>query len=190
MCVTNIYFLEGLPGAGKTSALAEFANDPSILTIEEVLKRDELEKWHNQSRQDYFLENDIKKLELATESLIKVVSDRSPISTLVFNLQKEILDGHEAVWVIDWFETEVLPVLKRHRVKFLFLDVEPDRGMKRKRYVEDSKDPWSNTDSLTRARQLYLDIFNKYQLNYKIIDSNTNIDNLLLAVNREVKSSP
>lgn len=132
-----IIFLEGLPGVGKTTLIAELRKKNVHCVDEIIIKNDTQQKDQPQS---FFIDNDDQKVKEASEfSNQLVVVDRGPLSTLAYSLVRHKLDNSfDFMSTVNWFST-AKSIYERNNVKVLFL-----RGKSALPY-EDANDPYGST---------------------------------------------
>ena len=97
----KIYFLEGLPGVGKSTITNYIANlnKKNIHTVNEIIVDIEDK---TPIEQDLFIMNDNLKINKYDEGII--IIDRGPISTLTYNIVRdELVENFSSKQVIDWF---------------------------------------------------------------------------------------
>jgi len=173
----KIYFLEGLPKSGKTKLLENFKKN-GVKVIPEIINPKVLPKHHNKSDQTFFINNDNKKIEIAKKSHSNIIIiDRSPLSTLFFNLARVLIDKKADLFpVLKWFINKFAKKFKEDpSYYFLYIDIAPELSLKRQNKHINIKDPWSNFKCLEFIRNLYLFVGENYIKNFEIIDDN-NVD--------------
>ena len=161
----KIVFLEGLPGIGKTTLINEIRK----LKVDNLFLVDEIIKKGEPTSQDFFMENDIKKLEKYNTGTI--IIDRGAISTLSYNeCLKEIRENKDLDNVYNWFDKNFKKVYSDNNVITIYLTRNTHKHLLR---YEDDKDPYGSINNQIELEKITLNNIKKYCKNYKIL----NIDN-------------
>jgi len=184
----RIFFVEGIPGAGKTSLLSALSFKYQV--IPEVLDNDQLLVKHNKSEQGFFLLNDERKLRMGEQAISTCFIDRSPFSTVFFNVAKFSLDiDHPISAVLSWYEKRVRPIIFNPASSFrlIYLDIDPKESLARKRSEEIQDDPWRDLQSLYQIRSLYLSLSKKYSNQVCFVDGKLHPNQLLKKVEEYVQ---
>ena len=179
----RIFFVEGLPGAGKTSLLSALSTKYQV--ISEVLDKNQLSEKHNKTEQDFFLLNDERKLSKGEQTTSTCFIDRGPLSTLFFNIAKFSLDiDHPISTVLSWYENKIRPIIFNPASPFrlIYLDIEPKESLTRKQSEEIKNDPWRNLQSLYQIRSLYMSLSKRYPNHVYFVDGKLHPDKLLRMV--------
>lgn len=180
--------MEGLPGAGKTSLISAISSKYQV--IPEVLDSDQLSKKHNKAEQDFFLLNDERKLGLAEQADNTCFIDRSPFSTVFFNIAKFSLDiDHPISAVLNWYEKKIHPIVfyQGSPFRLIYLDIDSGEALARKQSGEIKNDPWRNLQSLNQIRSLYMSLSRKYPNQIYFTDGKQSPDRLLEKVEEYVQ---
>ena len=183
----RIFFVEGLPGAGKTSLLSGLSSKYQV--ISEVLDKDQLSEKHNKAEQNFFLLNDERKLSEGKQAVNTCFIDRSPLSTIFFNIAKFSLDiDHPISTVLSWYENKIHPIIFHPTSPFrlIYLDIDPKESLARKQSEEIQNDPWRNLQSLYQIRNLYVSLSKKYPNQIYFLDGKLHPDKLLKRVEEYV----
>jgi len=170
-CMSKIFFLEGLPGTGKSTIIEGLSK--KYHTISEVMNKEMLAKKHNTPDQEFFLINDEQKLTISKNYPGVTIIDRSPLSTVYFNIAKFLLDvNHPILNVILWFQDKILPVLfgENSRYVVLYIDIDPKESLSRKNAEENVCDPWRNLRTLEMIRTFYLMLHDRFPNQVILID--------------------
>lgn len=183
----RIYFLEGLPGSGKTIILEKLKKKGSKI-IREVIDSEELSKRHNKPDQTFFFRNDEKKLKMAEKMGGTVIIDRSPLSTLLFNLAKFSVDQNfNPTRAFKWYADKFGRKFRNNSVyHFFFIDITPGLSMKRRSMRENKKDPWVNLKSLKFIRNFYLVFGENYIKNFKVINGDNDLEVILRQISSKI----
>jgi len=179
----RIFFIEGLPGAGKTSLLSALSTKYQV--ISEVLDRDHLSEKHNKTEQDFFMLNDERKLSEGQQATGTCFIDRSPLSTVFFNIAKFSLDiDHPISAVLSWYENIIHPIVFNLASPFrlVYLDIDPKESLARKQSKEIKNDPWRNLQSLYQIRNLYVSLSKRYPNQIFFVDGKLHSTQLLKKV--------
>lgn len=182
----TIFYLEGLPGCGKTTTLNNLSD--IYFSVPEIAIPEDVSIFHNGSDQTYFLRNDETKYDIANLNDKISIVDRSPLSTLFFNLAKQKLSSnHKMKPILDWFEMKVKPNITNKHCKFILMDISPELSLKRKNRQINKADPWANPQSLSEIREMFLDWSRKNKKQFTVIDGSLNYDLILDLVHNELK---
>ena len=186
MKAKQLYFLEGLPSAGKTSVKHKLLEN-GFLAIPEICKPEELHSHHNKTNQDFFLINDEVKVNLAENSTGTVIIDRSPLSTLFFNLAKLEPNSDAFQKVLDWYKITFQEKFSTNeQYGFIIMDVSPVTSLKRKNEPVNPNDPWRSPDSLKLIRQMYLHYCLKWLKNVHVVNAEGTFDEVYMEVKKIV----
>ncbi len=182
------FFLEGLPGTGKTTLSNELRKD--ILSVDEILTPEKLAQYHNTKNQSYFLSNDENKIRFALESDKSCFIDRGPLSTLLFNLCKCIVDEkHDPTEVVSWYKNTITPLIfnGEKKFKFIVIDIPPDISLSRKSRSINQNDPWADPISLGLIREMYVAFAKKHSDVSLLIDGSQSVEDILEKIKRYVQ---
>lgn len=185
----NCFFLEGLPGSGKTS-LSEVLKK-ELVSIDEILTPEKMTQYHNTQRQNYFLSNDESKINYALESNKSCFIDRGPLSTLFFNLCKFIVDdNHSPEKVLSWYVNKISPIVlsKDKKFRFIVIDISPEVSLSRKNRQIDEKDPWVDPISLRLIREMYLTFAQKHSDVTLLIDGSEKLEDIVKIIELYVQN--
>jgi len=183
----RIFFLEGLPGSGKTSIIQHLKT--SYHVVEEVLNKSQLARCHNKRHQDFFFANDERKIAKAKQASGVVLIDRSPLSTLYFNLAKFVFNfNYNPGDVLNWFACQIKPEFESGDFRFIFLDISPGLALKRKSRKETKNDPWANRQALEMIRNMYLSFMHLHKDLTAVVDGGQNFSEVLSDVKNVILS--
>lgn len=185
----RIFLIEGLPGVGKTSLLSALSSKYQV--IPEVLDTDQLSEKHNKAEQDFFLVNDERKLRMGEQAIGTCFIDRSPLSTVFFNIAKFSTDiDHPIASILTWYEKMIRPVIFNPNSVFrlIYLDIDPKESLARRRLEEIQNDPWRNLQSLYQIRNLYVSLSKRYPNLTLFINGKLSSTQLLEKVEEYVQS--
>lgn len=186
----EIYFLEGLPGSGKSMLLEELKRKGSKI-IREVIDSKELSENHNKPDQAFFFRNDERKLEMAEKMSSTVIIDRSPLSTLLFNLAKFSIDKNlNPAQALEWYADKFDGKFRNNSVyHFFFIDITPEISMKRRGARANKKDPWNNLKSLKFIRDFYLVFGENYIKNFEVINGDNDLEIILKQIASKINKN-
>lgn len=160
----KIFFLEGLPGVGKTT-IANSIKEKGIANVhvvDEIIKKDIINNVSDDEK-DYML-NDELKIKKYDEGII--IIDRGPISTLSYNQARKIIDENfNAKPVIDWFKD--VEYIYKENVEILFLT---NKGKKYKITSDNQFDPYGSIENQKLLESITLFNCRKYSNNVIIRD--------------------
>ena len=162
----KIYFLEGLPGVGKSTITNYIANlnKKNIHTVNEIIVDIEDK---TPIEQDLFIMNDNLKINKYDEGII--IIDRGPISTLTYNIVRdELVENFSSKQVIDWFNT-IKDIFKQDNVFIYYLTT---NGKEYYLQYNNEMDPNGSIKNQKRVEEVALYNIKKYSKNYKIIEYN------------------
>ena len=162
----KIYFLEGLPGVGKSTITNYIANlnKKNIHTVNEIIVDIEDK---TPIEQDLFIMNDNLKINKYDEGII--IIDRGPISTLTYNIVRdELVENFSSKQVIDWFNT-IKDIFKQDNVFIYYLTT---NGKEYYLPYNNEMDPNGSIKNQKRVEEVALYNIKKYSKNYKIIEYN------------------
>lgn len=164
----KMFFLEGLPGVGKTSII----NKMQQMNLNYVHIVDELLSKTDKYSQEFFMNNDIKKINKYNDGII--VIDRGPISTLSYNETLKLICGNKDMdKVYEWFLKEALPIYQKDWVYTLYLKNKKDEYFFR---YNDDNDPYGNIENQKKLEKVTLKNCKKYCKNFEKFNS---IDELM-----------
>lgn len=162
----KIIFIDGLPGVGKTTLVNHIRakNIVGVLSVEEIVNPKIKNNVNTKDGQDIYLENDVMKINKYDEGFI--VIDRSPISTIAYNLTRKALDKSF---------TNINPVAWQKLFSKFFQDEDvmvyylqnPDNY-----YCpyKDPKDPYGSVENQKLLEQAALKVLKKSVKNYKLVE--------------------
>ncbi len=162
----KIFFLEGLPGVGKSTITNYIAdlNKDNIHTVNEILVDIEDK---TPIEQDLFIINDNLKINKYDEGII--IIDRGPISTLAYNIVRdELVENFSSKQVIDWFNT-IKDIFNQDNVFIYYLTT---NGKEYYLPYNNEMDPNGSIENQKRVEEVALYNIKKYSKNYKIIEYN------------------
>lgn len=162
----KVFFLEGLPGVGKSTITNYIAdlNKDNIHTVNEILVDIEDK---TPIEQDLFIMNDNLKINKYDEGII--IIDRGPISTLAYNIVRdELVKNFSSKQVIDWFNT-IKDIFNQDNVFIYYLTT---NGKEYYLPYNNEMDPNGSIENQKRVEEVALYNIKKYSKNYKIIEYN------------------
>lgn len=162
----KIFFLEGLPGVGKSTIINYIANlnKDNIHTVNEIIVDIEDK---TPIEQDLFIMNDNLKINKYDEGII--VIDRGPVSTLTYNIVREELEENfSSKQVINWFNT-IKDIFNQDNVFIYYLTT---NGKEYYLPYNNEMDPNGSIENQKRVEEVALYNIKKYSKNYKIIEYN------------------
>lgn len=162
----KIFFLEGLPGVGKSTIINYIANlnKDNIHTVNEIIVNIEDK---TPIEQDLFIMNDNLKINKYDEGII--IIDRGPISTLTYNIARdELEEKFSSKQVIDWFNT-IKDIFNQDNVFIYYLTT---NGKEYYLPYNNEMDPNGSIKNQKRVEEVALYNIKKYSKNYKIIQYN------------------
>jgi thymidylate kinase len=157
----EVYVLEGLPGAGKTSLTRRLAYTNVAARVGEVLDETNKELVGEQlAGKDtaFFIQSDIRKHKLASElaGSSRVVLDRGFPSTVIWC---ECLEDHarreEVLRAYYTLHSSLRPAA------YIYLEVDPFVGLHRKQKTPLAADQWSFLPIVQQAQRAYESFFAK-----------------------------
>lgn len=162
----KIFFLEGLPGVGKSTIINYIANlnNDNIHTVNEIIINIEDK---TPIEQDLFIMNDNLKINKYNDGII--IIDRGPISTLTYNIVKdELVENFSSKQVIDWFNT-IKDIFHQDNVFIYYLTT---NGKEYYLPYNNKMDPNGSIANQKRVEKVAIHNIKKYSKNYKIIEYN------------------
>ncbi len=181
----KIIYLEGLPGCGKTSTLEKLSTE--YTTLPEIFINGDVKEFHNLPSQTFFLKNDEQKQEKAEASKTTVIIDRSPLSTLFFNLAKHEIDpSHNSSSVIQWFNSNIEPKISNNACNFILIDIPSELSLKRKNRDVNLNDPWANPYTLELIRMMFIERSKAYPSQFIVLDGEKEYAHILSDVRKQI----
>lgn len=162
----KIFFLEGLPGVGKSTIThyIENLNKDNIHTVNEIIVDIEDK---TPIEQDLFIMNDNLKINKYNEGTI--VIDRGPISTLTYNMVREkLVENFSSKQVIEWFNT-IKDIFYQDNVFIYYLTT---NGKEYYLPYNNEMDPNGSINNQKIVEKTAIYNIKKYSKNYKIIEYN------------------
>ncbi len=182
---TLIFYLEGLPGCGKTSILELMSKN--YLICPEIIIQENISKFHNLSNQSFFLENDEQKQRIAEKSNATIIVDRSPLSTFFFNLAKHTIDNNHYIdQITKWFNETIRPKIMKPNCHFIVLDIPAKLSLIRKNRNVNMSDPWANPITLALIRKMYIEQSTRYPSKFILINGKLKLPDILLKVQKNI----
>lgn len=186
MSRANLIVLEGIAGVGKTTVANELFDKYGWLHIPEVINHYKAKKF----TEDYFIFAEEIKIDKYLHSKAnKIIMDRSPISIMAHNfVRKHFKQENSYDLLISWFEKVIKPIKKQ---KFVYLRTNDcGKCIKRKWGEHLERFPkefstirgmqlWTQKESLHIFQEYYDIFFNNGGYNFKIIDSNHSIGEIV-----------
>lgn len=160
----KIFFLEGLPGVGKSTIInyIKKMNKANVHTVDEIIV--EMED-KTPLEQDLFIINDNLKIQKYDEGII--VIDRGPISTLTYNIVKnELVEEFSSKEVIDWFNT-IKGIFSQENLFIYYLTT---NGKEYYLPYNNEFDPNGSVKNQKKVEEVAIYNIKKYAKNYKIIE--------------------
>ena len=159
----KIIFIEGLPNVGKTYLINKIRemDNKNLKIVDELINPNIKDPFTD--AEDVFLKNDELKVNKYSEGVI--IIDRGPISTLVYNQAKHIIDNnYNASYVEKWFDQFVN--LYSNNETYNYYLYNPDTY---EPSLNDDENPFGSVENLKLVHTLTLYNLNKYAKNFKII---------------------
>jgi len=154
--MSKAIIFEGIPGAGKTTLMNSISSELNLEGIPEILAtRKEWDFARSTEDQDFFWENDIKKMYLAKNSLKTTLMDRGYVSTLAYNYAKVVLSGCGSYSYLFYkYKKDILD----NNLKadfYIFIDIPIQLSFLRKQRTIKKNDPWQDPVYLNEIRKFY-----------------------------------
>lgn len=165
----RIIFIDGLPGVGKTTLIKHIKakNIVGVLAVDEIINPKIKDNVNTPLKQDIYVENDLMKINKYDEGFILI--DRSPISTIAYNLTRKTLDRNfKNINPLSW-QKIFGKFFKDDEVMVYYLK-NPDSY-----YIpyDNPKDPYGSEENQKLLEQATLKVLKKSVKNYKLVEYHT-----------------
>jgi len=159
----KIIFIEGLPNVGKTYLLNQIKelNLDNVHVVDELINPSIYNPYTDP--EEVFLINDEMKVNKYKNGIVLI--DRGPISTLVYNQVKHIIDNNYNTNDIEkWFEK--FKDLYKNNNTYNYYLYNPDKYSPS---LDNKNNPFGSVDNLKLTHELTIYNLKKYSSNFKII---------------------